>query len=248
VLEVRALSLADPARPARRLLSEVSLSLRAGEIVGLAGVAGSGASELLHALFGSFGPVDADVRLGDRRFSPESPLRSIETGLVLLGNDRRLSLVGDLAVAENATLSSLARFTRFGVVRRGAERRAAREVLGELAVRGAGDLLGPVRQLSGGNQQKVALARCLLAEPRVLLLDEPTRGIDIGAKTDVYRFIRVLAERGVGIVLVASELEELLLLSHRVLVLHRGRIVDELSGGELDRERIVASAMGASAA
>jgi ABC-type sugar transport system ATPase subunit len=237
VLEVRAES------------SGISFALHPGEIVGLAGLAGSGASELLHALFGASGRIEpAELRLAGAPFVPESPRRSLARGLVLLGNDRRLTLVPELAVVQNATLSSLRRFSRKLLIERSAERDAARAELERLAVRGAGDLEGPVRRLSGGNQQKVALARCLLAEPRVLLLDEPTRGIDVGAKADVYRLMHELSERGVAILLVASELEELIALSHRVLVMHRGRIVDELGASEISRERIVASAMGARAA
>jgi ABC-type sugar transport system ATPase subunit len=228
-------------------LEEISFDLRSGEILGLAGIAGSGASTLLHALFGSLGPLDAgSVRLAGEPLSPRSPAASIRRGVVLLGSDRALSLIAELPITHNATLSSLRRFSRAGFVERGAERAAASAILGRLRLSTA-ELGAPVRQLSGGNQQKVALARCLLAEPRLLLLDEPTRGIDVGAKAEVHALIRELAAAGIGVLLVASEMEELLALSDRILVLYRGRIADRLERQEFSRERVLASAMGAAA-
>ncbi len=230
-------------------LKQISFELRRGEILGVAGLAGSGASTLLHALFGSLpGAVAGSICLDGVSFSPHSPRTSIAGGIVLLGNDRRLSLVPELTIAENTTLSSLARWSRWGVIARRAEQAAALGTLKRLDVRGASDLGLPVRALSGGNQQKVALGRCLLTQPRVLLLDEPTRGIDVGAKADVYTLVSELARSGVSVLFVASEMEELLALSDRVIVLARGRLVDELGAAELSRERILASAMGAGAA
>jgi ABC-type sugar transport system ATPase subunit len=243
---VRELSLPDPARPARRLLDRISFDVRRGEVLGLAGLAGSGASSALLALFGALGPVDAvSVRLGGAAFAPRSPRDSIARGLVLLAADRGLSLVSTLAIAENASLSALARWSQLGRLDRRAEQAVVRELLDQLGTSGATALDAPVRTLSGGNQQKVALARCLLAAPRVLLLDEPTRGIDVGAKADVARLVRELSAAGVAIVVVSSELEELIALADRVLVLARGRVVDELERPELSRERVLASAMGA---
>jgi ABC-type sugar transport system ATPase subunit len=249
-LVVRELTLRDRSRPGRRLLDAVSLSASGGEIVGIAGLAGSGASELLHALFGSYGRPDvAEIELAERRFVPQSARASLAQGVVLLANDRRLSLIGDLGIVENATLSSVRRWSRFAWIQRNSELVAARDVLGRLAAATSSaerELRRPVRRLSGGNQQKVALARCLLAKPRVLLLDEPTRGIDVAAKVDVYALVRSLAERGLVVLLVASEMEELLALADRIVVLHRGRVCDELTHGEFSRERILRSAMGGS--
>lgn len=242
-------SAGEPLLEVRAPAFGASFALGRGEVVAVAGLAGSGASELLHAIFGSSPSVEPPLlRLDGASFAPKSPRDAIARGLVLLGSDRRLTLVPELSVVENATLSSLARLSRWFGIDRGAELALARAELERLAVRGAGDLRGPVRQLSGGNQQKVALARCLLAQPRVLLLDEPTRGIDVGAKADVHELMREVAARGTAVLFVASELEEILALAHRVLVMHRGRLADEISGAAISRERIVASAMGERAA
>lgn len=235
-LEAREIEVRARDRSRRRLVDGISLSVRRGEVVGLAGLRGSGASELLHALFGSNGPLESGrVELGGARFEPQSPRHSITRGIVLLSNDRRTSVVASMSVLENATLS--------------AERALAdaAAMLTRLRV-ATPELSSPVARLSGGNQQKVALARCLLARPKVLLLDEPTRGVDIGTKADLHELIFELARQGVSILFVASETEELLALADRVLVLFRGRIVDEISGRELTRERIARGVMGAGSA
>jgi len=142
---------------------------------------------------------------------------------------------------ENATLSRLAKLSTAGVVRRRAQRRAARVVLDRCEVRGA-SYRAPVSTLSGGNQQKVLLARMLLCGPRVLLADEPTRGVDVGAKQAIYEFLAELADEGLGIVLISSELEEVIGLSHRVLVMRRGRVVSELAGDDITESNILAAA------
>ena len=245
--EVRELS----ARIGRLALDRISLDVHAGEVVGLAGIAGSGASELLSVTFGSGARVrSGGIRLTGEPFVPKSPADSIARGLMLLGSDRRLSLVPALGATDNVTLSCLSRFSRAGFLDRASERSAAAELLERLKLppRHLQALSDPVSRLSGGNQQKVALARCLLPEPRVLLLDEPTRGIDVAAKADVYALVRELADRGVAIVLVASELEELVLLCDRVIVLSRGRVTDELARSELSRARILGAAMAGGAA
>jgi ABC-type sugar transport system ATPase subunit len=174
-----------------------------------------------------------------------SPRESVGRGLMLLTNDRKATgLAPDLSVAHNVSLAGLeALSNRASWVRR---RREA-QVVGDLA-RGfrldAPSLAAPVRALSGGNQQKAYLARCLLPKPRVLLLDEPTRGIDVGAKADIYALMREWVQAGIAILLITSEMEELLALSDRVLVMHRGRLAVELSGADATRERVLAAAMG----
>jgi ABC-type sugar transport system ATPase subunit len=163
--------------------------------------------------------------------------------LILLGSDRGVSLIRDLAVSANMTLSSLPAFSRAGFLDRERERATAGEMARRLSVN-APSLTAPAYELSGGNQQKVALGRCLIARPRVLLLDDPTRGIDVGARAQVYSLIDELAKQGLGIVLFATELEELLWLCDRILVLYRGSIAVELERSEYSRERILHAAMG----
>ena len=245
-LSVEGLRVAHADIPDRSVVEDVAFSVGPGEIVGLAGLAGSGASEVLHALFGSLGRrASGWVAVGGERHAMRSPRESVGRGLMLLTNDRKATgLAPDLSVAHNVSLAGLeALSNRASWVRR---RREA-QVVGDLA-RGfrldAPSLAAPVRALSGGNQQKVYLARCLLPKPRVLLLDEPTRGIDVGAKADIYALMREWVQAGIAILLITSEMEELLALSDRVLVMHRGRLAVELSGADATREQVLAAAMG----
>ncbi len=161
-------------------------------------------------------------------------------------NDRRASVLSEMTITENATLSSLERYARFGWIDAASERDAVAGVTRRLAL-SAPSLDAPVAELSGGNQQKVALARALLADPKLLLLDDPTRGIDVSAKADVHALIAELAGAGNAVVLVASEIDELVSLCDRVLVLFRGRAVAEFVKGALSREGLLAAAMGAAA-
>ncbi len=245
-LEVSGLHVAHPELSDRYLVDGVSFTVRRGEIMGLAGLQGSGTSELLHALFGALGRrTEGSVRLFGEPFAIRGPRESVQQGLALLTNDRKaLGLAPEMEVVHSASLASLARFCgRLGWVQRAAERAAVEDLTSEFNL-SAPSLDAPVRTLSGGNQQKVYLARCLLTEPRVLLLDEPTRGVDVGAKADIYRLMREWVERGISVLLITSEMEELLSLCDRILVLHRGRIAAEFARGEATKDGILAAAMG----
>jgi ribose transport system ATP-binding protein len=244
LLDVRGLGL-QATGGGRRLLDDVSFELGSGEVLGLAGLQGSGASELLHALFGSTPlPPSGRVSLGGEEYSPASPREAIARGVILLASDRGSSTLSAMSVRANATLSSLGRFSRLGFVAGARERDAVSEVTLGLKL-SAPSLDAAVESLSGGNQQKVALARCLLANPKLLLLDDPTRGIDVAAKTDVHALIRRSARAGTAVLLVASELDELIDVSDRVLVLSRGRVVASLGRHELERSRLLSLCMGA---
>ncbi len=234
----------------RRVLAEVvdgvSFTLRKGQILGLAGLQGSGTSEVLHALFGALGRRAAgQARLDGELLAMRDPQESVERGVVLLTNDRKSSgLAPDLNVTHSVSLTSLSRFcTRTGWVRRVEERAAVRSVMRGFNL-GVPSFEVPVRTLSGGNQQKVYLARCLLPQPRVLLLDEPTRGIDVGAKADIYDLMRTWVEQGIAIVLMTSEMDELLTLSDRILVMHRGRVAAALTRETASKDTVLAAAMG----
>jgi ribose transport system ATP-binding protein len=239
VLSVHELSCPAPVR-----VSNVSFSIRRGEIVGLAGLRGSGASTVLSALFGAAGPVRGQIELAGASYVPTTPRAALDRGLLLLAADRSLSVVASLGISANATLSSLERYSRLGFVRRALERREVARHLGELALR-APSLSAEALTLSGGNQQKLALLRCLLAQPRVLLLDDPTRGVDVGAKADLYRLFRKLAADGLALLLHSSELDELRSVCDRVLVLCKGSVVTPLEREELDRARLLQAMMGA---
>jgi ribose transport system ATP-binding protein len=230
----------------RVMVQDVSFTLQRGEVLGVAGLEGSGASELLHGAFGSVARSAGSVRIEADTLVASSPSHAIENGLILLGSDRASSVVRELGVAANLVLSSLRDCSRFGWFDRARELATARELIARLSIATASPFT-PAGALSGGNQQKVAFGRCLLARPRVLLLDDPTRGIDVGAKAQVYTLIDELAGSGLGIVLRSSELDELRLLCDRVLVMFRGSIALELAGGDFSRERVLHAAMGGTA-
>jgi len=241
LLSVR--DLRDTGRPA---LASLSFELGAGEIVGLAGQRGSGAARTLHVLFGNGRQVSGEVRLGGALYAPGTPGAALERGVVLLPSDRAQSVFAALSVQKNATLSSLRRFSRAGLVARARERAAVADRVRQLALK-APSLDSEACALSGGNQQKLALLRCLLAEPAVLLLDDPTRGIDVGARADLYTTLRALSRRGVGILMYSSDLDELCEIADRILVLFEGRIVARVERSEATRERLLAPLMGANA-
>jgi ABC-type sugar transport system ATPase subunit len=223
-------------------LRGVSFELRAGEVLGIAGLVGSGRSSLAHALFGIEDSVHGEIRLRGRDYKPESPAHAIRSGIGLVPEDRKTQgLMMQMSVEQNATISVLSRLQSFGFVLRTQERREAAEVNGQLRVKAASPDTA-IGTLSGGNQQKVLLARWLLADPAVMILDDPTRGVDIGAKHDIYGVIRSLCDAGKGVILMSSELPELLQCSDRILVLHEGQVAGEVARAEATQERIMALA------
>ncbi len=229
----------------RRSVDGVSLSVRAGEILGLGGLQGSGATELFLGLFGALGRhVSGTALLDGRPLRIESPRAAIQQRVALLTNDRKATgLILSLSIIANATLAGLPRLSPGGWRRPAREAGAAR-ALGERMSLRAASLDMEVGWLSGGNQQKVALAKWLHTEPRLLLLDEPTRGIDIGAKREIYQLMNDLTAQGIAILLITSELPELLAMSDRIVVLHRGRLTAELDRTAATPERILEAAMG----
>jgi rhamnose transport system ATP-binding protein len=217
---------------------DVSFIVRKGEILGLAGLVGAGRTELAETLFG-LRPADAgEIRIGGARARVHSPADAIRAGMAYVPEDRRRhGVIAELDVASNTSLASLDRLAPRGFVDRPAERELAAGYVRRFNIR-ASSVWDPVAALSGGNQQKVALARWLATSPSVLILDEPTQGVDIGAKAEIHGLIRELAARGLAVLMISSDLPELLALSDRVLVMHRGRVT-----GELDRERATADAV-----
>jgi len=232
VLEVSGLELAG-------VFSGVNLTVHAGEIVGLAGLVGAGRSEIIETLYGARRPAAGTVAVSGQPLRRGSVSAAVRAGVGLCPEERKSQgLLLDQAVYRNITVSSMGRFSRLGLLDSRAERRSARQVTDSLDVRPAGvDRL--VRLLSGGNQQKVVLARWLLRECRVLLLDEPTRGVDVGARTEIYALVRSLADAGVAVVVVSSEVEEVLGLADRVLVVREGHVVHEGPADEIDESRVL---------
>jgi ABC-type sugar transport system ATPase subunit len=227
-------------------LREISFQVRRGEVVGLWGLQGAGCSELLHTLFGSYGRDDAlsgEIRIDGILLRPGSPRRSIRQGMAFLTNDRKgTGLVLGMSVLHNASLATLPQFSPGGWLRPHRERTVCGGQIRRLDVR-CRSLDQSIATLSGGNQQKVALAKWLQSEPKVLLLDEPTRGIDVGSKYEIYRLIEGWTEAGMAVVLTTSELPELLMLSDRILVMHRGRCSAEFGRSEANQEKILHAAM-----
>jgi len=225
----------------------VSFAIRAGEILGVAGLMGSGRTALARAIFGADPVKSGTVRLGGNEIPGGDPAASIAAGLGFLTEDRKQQgLVLQLPVAENITLTSLDDFSRHGVLDRAAEAARARALVEKLRIRVA-SLDQEAGDLSGGNQQKVVLARWLAARCRVLLFDEPTRGIDVGAKAEIYELIGELVEQGAAVLLISSEMPELLGLSDRIAVMHDGAIEAILPRSEATQEKIMELALQFSA-
>ena len=229
----------------RKLVDDVSFSVRKGEILGIAGLQGSGASELLNGIFGAYGPVaNKSIFLDGKPFTIHSPAYSIAQGLALLTNDRKTTgLVLSMSILENITLASLPRFSPLCWMRRKWEAESARKRRSELNIK-AINIYSEVSSLSGGTQQKVALAKWIETKPRVLLLDEPTRGIDVATKHEVYELMNAWTDAGCAIILITSEMPELIALSDRIIVMHRGRIAARLEGADITQENILHAAMG----
>jgi ABC-type sugar transport system ATPase subunit len=241
-LSVEGLTVENPARPDRPWVRDVSFEVRRGEVLGLAGLAGSGVSEIR----GGLGRRRRGRVRGRRSSSGLAGGRAAE-GLAFLTSDRKAEgLTPSRSVVENVTLASLPRFSPLGWLRPGREEEAVRDLARELELQ-APSLQAPVDTLSGGNQQKALLARLWLTEPKVLLLDEPTRGVDVTAKARIHRLIDEWSRRGCAIALTSSELPELLALADRVLVLHRGEVQKELARHEASAERVIAAALGGAA-
>jgi len=245
LLEVSGLAVADPERSGRQLVDGVSFQVRAGEVVGLCGLMGAGRTELLAALFGAI-PASrpAFSRIAGQPLRLRSPRDAIRAGVALVSEDRkRCGLIPEQSVEHNLTLASLRRIARGPFISRPASLAQSRKMVDELRIKTPG-LESPVTNLSGGNQQKVVLGKWLLTQPKILLLDEPTRGIDVGAKAEIFELINRLAEAGVAVLMASSELPELLGMCDRILVLRQGRLAGEFHIAEATQEKLMAAAAG----
>ncbi|MEK6303199.1 MAG: ATP-binding cassette domain-containing protein [Acidobacteriota bacterium] len=245
LFEARNVTVFDPAVAGKKLVDDVGFQVRSGEVLGVAGLMGAGRSDLLMAIFGAHaGRVSGEVRIHGRRALLNNPSDAIRHGLAFVTEDRkRFGLVLDQTILNNITLASLRRVSGRFVTHIDAEAAAAQQAARELNIK-APSIFSIAGTLSGGNQQKVVLAKWLLSKPAILFLDEPTRGIDIGAKQEIYAQISELARSGMAIVLVSSELPEVLGLADRVLVLHEGRVSGEFTRASASPEAVMACATG----
>ncbi|MHC1765578.1 MAG: sugar ABC transporter ATP-binding protein [Verrucomicrobiia bacterium] len=240
VLEVTAVS-----QPG--IVSQIRFQLHGGEVLGIAGLMGSGRSELARILFGLEPFERGEILVNGKPLAKAGPRRSIQRGLAFLTEDRREEgLCMNASIADNMALVALPGLARnpLRLVDRGRQSGLVAEMRRATRLTGTAKDGQPVKTLSGGNQQKVVLGKWLVTKPAVFILDEPTRGIDVGAKVDVYQWINQLAEQGAGVLLISSELEELIGLCDRILVMSRGEICDEVARADFDRERILHAALG----
>ncbi|NDD64928.1 MAG: sugar ABC transporter ATP-binding protein [Acidobacteria bacterium] len=234
--EVR-LRVRDLGRPP--VFTGVSFEVRAGEVVGIAGLAGAGRTEVVEAIFGANPATSGEIELDGRRVDSVSPARAVKSGIGLLTEDRkRTGLCLNLPLSTNITLANVGALVRAGRIETGSEQATAARYIEKLNIRPPFPAL-PVGRMSGGNQQKSLLARWLFAESKVFLLDEPTRGVDVAARSEIYREVNHLAAEGAAIVMVSSDLPELLGMADRILIMRRGRLVAELPARGSTQEEIL---------
>jgi len=227
-----------------RAVGPADLSVRAGEIVGMVGLIGAGRTEFARMIYGADRRAAGDIRIRDESFTPSSPKKSIRRGISLLPESRKAqALFLEMSVADNESVSVLDKFSRFGVILRRSLTRSVKSTADRLRIK-TGSLTDPISNLSGGNQQKVVLSRVLLQGPDVIILDEPTRGVDIGAKNEIYQIIDELAKAGKAVILISSDLPEALGISDRLVVMRQGQIVAELDARSATEEIVMAHATG----
>ncbi|HRZ07766.1 MAG TPA: ATP-binding cassette domain-containing protein [Candidatus Competibacteraceae bacterium] len=246
ILEVRNFEIDNPALPGQKKIKNASFCAYQGEILGISGLMGSGRTELVSGIFGAPpGPARGEIYLNNQPVHFRSPRDAIKKGIGLVTEDRkRIGLILGQSIIQNMMISSLETVTNLmGVINEAKERSLGQNYVNQLAIKTPG-LDVKIDTLSGGNQQKVILAKWLNTKPKVLILDEPTRGIDVGAKVEIYNLLNRLVEEGVTVIIISSELPEVMGISDRILVMCEGEIVAELTRNEATKELIMAYATG----
>ncbi|WP_134684003.1 xylose ABC transporter ATP-binding protein [Brevibacillus migulae] len=245
VLEVRNYSVSHKDIPGKRVIKDINLTLRKGEILGIAGLMGAGRTELAMSLFGAYeGKAEGEVLIDGKPVQIRSVQEAIQAGLALVTEDRkRLGLVLGMDIKTNTTMAALEKVTKWGTIHTNEEIKWGQKYVDDLRTK-TPSLETTVGTLSGGNQQKVVLGKWLMADPKILILDEPTRGIDVGAKYEIYHLMNKLVERGVAIIMISSELPEVLGMSDRILVMRDGTFVKEIEWREATQENIMLAATG----
>lgn len=245
ILEVKDYTVYDPEIPNKKIIDNVNFYVKRGEILGIAGLMGAGRTELFSSIFGAYkGRKEGKVFLEGKELTINNPNEAIKNGIAYLSEDRkRYGLVTLMDVQENIALSNYDRISKFSVINNNAKVKYAEKYVNELKIK-TPSLAQRVGNLSGGNQQKVVLGKWLMSDPKVLFLDEPTRGIDVGAKFEIYNIMNELVEMGVCVVFISSELPEILGMCDRILVIHEGKINGEFLIEEADQEKIMHCATG----
>lgn len=245
VLEIKNYSVQDPDIPGRFLIKDVNIHANKGEILGISGLMGAGRTELFTSLFGAF-PANSvgDIFINGEKVSIKSPVDALSHGFALVTEDRkRFGLILGMDIKENTTMASLEDISKLSVIDMNQEIALTQELIEKLKTKTWG-VEEKAKNLSGGNQQKVVLQKALLTKPKILVLDEPTRGIDVGAKLEIYKIMNQLVEEGVVIIMISSELEEILGMSNRIYVMAEGRITGEFTAKEANQENIMQAAVG----
>jgi D-xylose transport system ATP-binding protein len=245
VLEVSHYSVWHKEKADQKVIRDASFQLRRGEILGIAGLMGAGRTELVSSLFGAYeGRAEGEVRINGKAARIRNVADAIAAGMALVSEDRkRQGLVLPMDVKTNTTMATMGRVSRFGIINDNEEIRWGEQYVRELKTK-TSSLETPAGTLSGGNQQKVVIAKWLMSNPTILIMDEPTRGIDVGAKYEIYNLMNRLVEQGVAILMISSELPEVLGMSDRILVMCEGQLVQELDYREATQETIMLAATG----
>lgn len=246
--EAKNVTCRDVNNPARKRVDNVSFQLRKGEILGVAGLVGAGRTELAMAIFGCYpGEYQAELWLDGKQVKVGSPLEAVRQGICMVPEDRkRYGIVPLQGVGANITMTVLSKFAKFGVIDAAAELNQIQQSIARMRVKTASPDL-PIKGLSGGNQQKAVLSKMLLPNPKVLILDEPTRGVDVGAKYEIYKLMFELVKQGLSIIMISSEMPEVLGVSDRVLVIGEGQLRGDMVNDGLTQEQVLSAAIGHSA-
>lgn len=244
VMRIENFSVPHPQNTQKKIVENVNFKVHQGEILGIGGLVGAGRSELVNAIFGIIERQSGKIYIQEQETDIRNPREAIKKGIALVTEDRKVDgFVGGMSIEQNITLASLKAITEYGMIKSQKEKVAAQRYFEELKVK-APSLTVHLNTLSGGNQQKVVLSKWLMTNPKVLILDEPTRGIDVGTKYEIYKIMVDLAKQGMAIIMISSELPELISMSDRIVVLSGGKVAGEISGKEATQEKILELATG----
>jgi ribose transport system ATP-binding protein len=226
------------------VFENISFNVRKKQVIGIAGLVGSGRTEVARAIFGVDQINSGELVIDGEKIKVKNPTEALEKGIVYITEDRKGNgIFLDMSISDNKTISTMKKWSKFGVIRQSKEKSVVSKLAQKLNVK-CSSVEQPIGELSGGNQQKVMIARGLLTDAKVVIIDEPTRGVDVGAKAEIYKIIRSIAEEGKAVIMISSELPEIIGMSDTILVMHSGKLVGILEGAEATEEKILSFATG----
>ena len=239
VFEVKNVTIPHPFMKNKNIVENASFNLRKGEILGIAGLVGAGRSELVGGIYGKYLRKSGQIFLDGKEIQIKSPEDALRYGIALLTEDRRADgIISDLSIRDNIVLASLKKFSKYGVMKDKEQNDETEKIFSRLNIK-ANSIRVPAFSLSGGNQQKMVIAKWLMRNPKIIFMDEPTRGVDVGAKREIYTIMTDLVKKGFSIVIISSELPEIVSMADRVIVISGGKITGELSREELSQNAIM---------